>query len=138
MTIYQRRILTGKTYEEVCGIIRESAYFETCRIEGDAFSMKYPRRNQRGQIMLTPVKGEIACGEDGTSVTLKLQAGWEMLLGIAISSLGFLGMLLKLVFPALGWWVGSVLTTGFGALITVFSWLRGIEIIDLLEHKLTR
>lgn len=138
MVVYRRNVLTNKDYEAVCQIIQSSAYYDSCRIENNTFSIMRARRGTKGQLVFTPVTGTLIDCDGGTRVTLELGAGVVFLVGIAVFLLGLIAVLAKLLFPAFGSWAGSIPTVGVGALIAVFSWLRGMEIIDLLEHKLTR
>lgn len=138
MKVYSRRILVKKSKEEVRRIIRSSAYSGQCRMDGDAFAIQCPKRGGRGQIMLIPVSGKLTECEDGIFVTLELRAGLGMMFGLMVLTFGLIGMLLGLLLPVLGRGGEGVLTMGMGALITFFFWMRQIETVDLLEHKLTR
>lgn len=88
--------------------------------------------------MLIPISGKVTECEDGVLVTLQLQAGLGMLIGLAFLVYGLIGLLLGLLLPEIGRWGQGVFAMGMGALIAFFFWLRQIETIDLLEHKLTQ
>lgn len=138
MIVFSRRVRTKKSYEEVCRIIRESAYSGQCRMDGDSFSIQCPRRTRNGQVVFIPVSGRLTMCDDGILVTLELRVGLGMVIGLVLFIVGLIRLMLGFLLPALGRWGEGVLTMGMGALIAFFFWLRQIETIDLLEHKLTR
>ncbi len=76
--------------------------------------------------------------DDGILVTLELRVGLGMVIGLVLLIVGLIRLMLGFLLPALGRRGEGVLTMGMGALIAFFFWLRQIETIDLLEHKLTR
>lgn len=88
--------------------------------------------------MVVPVKGQVTGSDGATKVTLELHAGAEVLIGLSVLALGLVMMLLRFIFPAVGRMTYGVMTMGIGVVISFFYWLRGIEVIDLLEHKITR
>ena len=138
MIIYKRNVVTPKTQTEVLKIIQSSTYREYFEVKHNYFSIKYPKRNQRGQIMLVPVRGQLTGTGASTKVTLELRPGMEVIIGLSVFALGLAMMLLRVAFPEIGRPTYGVITTGMGMVISIFYWFRGIEAIDLLEHKITR
>lgn len=138
MVIYKRSVLTPKTQSDVLKIIQSSTYQSNCEVNQKSFSIRCPKRNQQGHIMLVPIKGQLTNFDDATKVTLELHAGVEVLIGLSVFALGLAMMLLRIIFPEIGRPTYGVMTMGMGVVISVFYWLRGIEAIDLLEHKITR
>ena len=138
MVIYRRQVHCLKPHADVHKIIQSSAHSAHCRIEKDSFSIRCTKRSTRGQMMLIPVKGRLIRHDAGTEVSLELCPGMDTLIGFAEIALGLILMLLHFLRPEAGRLAYGVMTIGMGLVITAFSWLRGIEMIDLLEHKLTR
>ena len=138
MIIYKRNVLTQKAHTDVLEIIQSSTYQGNCEINRRSFSIKFMKRNQRGHIMLVPIKGQLTNFDDTTKVTLELHAGVEVLIGLSVFALGLAMMLLRIIFPEIGRPTYGVMTMGMGVVISIFYWLRGIEAVDLLEHKITR
>lgn len=136
MRIYSKKILTTKQPEDVFHIFRESAYYSSYKFEQDTFSFKCVKRNQRGLRIVTPVKGYVVVGAEGTEVYLQLHAGLGVLLGMAIFTLGIMKALVNLFLPTMGMWPTGLATMAFGTLIAVFWGLREMETLDVLEHKL--
>lgn len=138
MIIYKRNVVTQKTQSDVLKIIQSSTYHGECEINLQSFSIRCPKRNQRGHIMLVPIKGQLTSFDDATKVILELHAGVEVLIGLSVFALGLAMMLLRIIFPEIGRPTYGVMTMGMGVVISIFYWLRGIEAVDLLEHKITR
>lgn len=138
MVIYKRNILVQKTQANVIKILQSSTYQRDFEIDHQTFSFKCPKRNQRGRIMFVPIKGQLTGTGDSIRVTLELHPGVEVLIGLSVCALGLAMMLLRCIFPGIGKPTYGVITTGMGIVISVFYWFRGIEAIDLLEHKITR
>lgn len=136
MVIYRRNIQTQKAQTDVLKIIQSSAYQGNCKISTNSFSVKCPKRNQRGQLMLVPIKGQVTSCDHITKVTLELYVGIEVIIGLSVIALGLIMMLFNFILPTAGKFTSGIMTTGIGALISVFYWLRGIEAIDLLEYKI--
>lgn len=138
MIIYKRNVVTQKTPSDVLKIIQSSTYHNECEINLQSFSIRCPKRGQRGHIMLVPIKGQLKSLDDATKVILELHAGVEVLIGLSVFALGLAMMLLRIVSPVIGKPTHGVMTMGMGVVISLFYWLRGIEAVDLLEHKITR
>jgi hypothetical protein len=138
MVIYRRKIQTQKSQEDVLQIMQSSAHHGNCKITASSFSIKCSKRNQKGQMMFVPVKGQVVGSDGATEVTLELHAGVEVMIGLAILAIELITMLLQFIFPIAGKTAYSGILVGFGAVISIFYGFRGIEVIDLLEHKLTR
>ena len=137
MVVYRRNIQTQKAQTDVLQIIQSSSYQGSCKISATSFSIKCPKRNQRGQLMLVPIKGQVTSCDRITKVTLELYAGIEVIIGLSVLALGLIMMLFCFILPSTGNSTSGIMTIGIGALISVFYWLRGIEAIDLLEYKIT-
>lgn len=86
--------------------------------------------------MLVPIKGQVTSCDHITKVTLELYVGIEVIIGLSVIALGLIMMLFNFILPTAGKFTSGIMTTGIGALISVFYWLRGIEAIDLLEYKI--
>ncbi len=142
MFTYKRRIQTNKTYEDVCEVLQSSSYCGDFKIENDHFSLRCSKRNQRGQIMLYRVSGQLIRGESTVDVIFEIHGGIEVLIAIGIfacSLINFLYLFLTHEIHDVGNSVFAFLIMiAFCFILCFFPLARGIEIIDLLEHKLTR
>ena len=88
--------------------------------------------------MLVPIRGQLTDCDGATKVTLEVHAGVEVLIGLSVLVLGLIMVPFRFVLPSAGRNTYGIMTMGMGAIIAIFYWLRGIEAVDLLEHKLTR
>ena len=138
MFINKRRCHCQKSQEEVCSILRGSAYGGNFQIQDNHFSLKCSKRNHRGGIMLFRVSGQIIPGESGVDVTLQYDGTTEKLIVIGSLVYGLIYFFIHLLSRNFGKAASGILPIAMGLLMALFSSAEGTEIIDLLEHKLTR
>lgn len=141
MRLFRRSVIVQKSHEDVCNIIRSSAYYGQCSFEGDTFSMQCVKRHTNGHLLAFPVKGTIRSTSDGVHVDLEMQMSVGVYIGAAFGVLGLLAMLIDLLRCLAGYqtvWYAGAMNIVFGLIIAGFFAGRSLEILDLLEHKLTR
>ena len=88
--------------------------------------------------MLFRVSGQIIPGESGVDVTLQYDGTTEKLIVIGSLVYGFIYFFIHLLSRNFGKAASGILPIAMGLLMALFSSAEGTEIIDLLEHKLTR
>ena len=139
MVIYKRSVRCQKSYEEACAILKSSAYGGEFKIENDYFSLLCSKRTFRGQLMFQRASGRLTSSDNRVEATFEIHGGIELLIAIAMTGCGMFLFLFNLLFKGFDQALFPFLTSvGMGLLIACVPLCRGIEIIDLLEHKLTR
>lgn len=138
MKILTRHVLTSKSIDEVTQILRSSVYFGSkAKIDKSAFSMYCARRHTGRCLWLIPVRGNIEEREDKVEVTLEIHADINGFVGGVIVLLGVIELICGLVFFPNRWipYLGTIL---LGLIVAGESFWKGFQLLDLLEHKLTR
>lgn len=104
-------------------------YSECC------FSMNYLSRHVDGKRSTIPIKGTLTDTQSGVEVVLRVQAGWEFLLGCLIVLVGIVGLIVGILTssPKTVVFAGSI---GVGLLISVTYYWQSIQCLERLEEKL--
>lgn len=138
MKILRRQVIVPKSIEEVTQILKSSAYyFPKAIFKESVFSMHCAKRHNGGYLSLTHIRGNILEDEDSTMVILEVHANPYFFLGCAIIFLGIIGVFYCLVSYTNRWipCLGMIL---LGLLVSGQPVWEGLELLDLLEHKLMR
>lgn len=138
MKVITRQGSVSKSVEEATRILKSSAYYLPKAIfEKSAFSMHCARRRNGGYLSPTHIRGHIFAGEESTEVILEIHANLSFYLGCAIILLGLIWLLYGFLWNR-NIWIPCLGTASLGLLISAqFLW-EASEMLDLLEHKLTR
>jgi len=130
MKILTRKVTTAKSSEDAMQILKSSAHcFPKSKFEENRFSICCAKR-KFNRLSFMQIKGNWNQLEDHTSVSLEIHADPCFFIGSAFVLSGTVALIL-----------GSLLgiaTILFGLIGCGISLGRGSELLDLLEHKLTR
>ena len=140
MKLFSRSIVVPKTYEDAYKIIKSSARIHRKKVFTEqAFSIHCAQKIGAGwrDFSPIPVKGTITPQDSSVKVTLTVHAGFGFYLGCFFILLGIIGLLWSLISLPAGWitHVGIIL---FGAVISGTYVYSGIDLLDVIEHKLLR
>ena len=138
MKILTRHVVVTKTAEEVSQILKSSAYYvPKPKFEQSCFSMHCAKRHHNGGKSLILVKGTVSEFEDKVRVKLEIHADLVFYYGIAMLLLGIIGIIYGIIAYSGNWLVGFGIVL-IGLLLCAQPMSRGSELLDLLEHILTR
>ena len=138
MKILTRMVSVDKSISEVVQTLKSSAYhFPAAKFNEYVFSMRCIKRRMGRHSTMMIVKGCILDNEDPTKVVLEIHANWDFFLGAAIIILGIMGLIYCLI-AKIDRWIPCLGMTTLGILISGQTLLEGVELLDLLEHKLKR
>lgn len=138
MIILKRQVVTEKTAEEVMRILKSSAYyFPEGVFEKSSFSMHCSKHRNGSLIPLIPVSGTVLECEGVTEVLINIHANLNIFLGAVAVSASIIGGICCLLSHTNRWFpcLGAVL---LGLLFIGQALWEGSELLDLLEHKVTR
>lgn len=140
MRLLKRDVITSRTVPEVIEILHSSA----CRsakavFEQSSFSMHCIKRVNlyRGVVVPIPVKGIILEGEEDTHICLEIHTTIAFYISCIFVLAGLIGSVYGFVSGSDNWFSNTV-EIAIGLLVLGFECMRGTEVLDLLEHKLTR
>ena len=137
MRIISRKVVTQRSREEVLQILKGScSRFRTGVFIDNTFRIAFPAR-WHTQFGLITVEGTVASKGSVTEVTLHIEGGFTLYVGMVLIIIGILVLIYNLAtgssgfFPSLGCF-------SMGVLIYVIDLFDGIVCLDSLEHRLTR
>lgn len=138
MRILKRDVLTSKSVAEVKVILMSSAYSrEKAKFEENSFSIQCAKRHNGRYLWLVPVKGCVDECNGKTRIAIEIHADINWFIGGVIALSGLVGLLFSLAFST-NRWIPQLGTILLGLIIAGETWWKGFEVLDLLEHKLTR
>ena len=138
MKLLMRRVTTKKTVNEVIQILKSCAYDSgKVGVENSQYSMYCSTRRNGEYLSLVHVAGGIYSSGASTLVELDVYADYIFFLGLAIVLLGTTAFICSLVLSPARWYVylGLIL---LGVFPIVQTLCRDLELLDIIEHKLTR
>ena len=138
MIVLKRKVTVSKKAEDVRSILKSCSYYIPKAVCEDAdFSFYYPKRHTRQGMTLVPVKGMIERGADGTTISLEIHANPLFYVGCAVAVFGVCCLVRSLLMQTEGWFA-SLLFMLMGGVFSGVSLCTGIEVLDLISHKLKR
>lgn len=138
MKILTRQVLIQTPIEETLQTIHSCAYFyPKAKFAKNTFSIYCARRHNGGYLYLTNIRGNILESNDRTTINLEVHANLYFFIGCTFTFIGILCLFLHLISYIDRWipFLGMIL---LGLLISGQALWTGFELLDLIEHKVTR
>lgn len=140
MKLLTRRVSASKSSEEIMHIMKNSSCpGEATTFTESTFSICCIKRRNHRYRAVVPVRGYITDAQNG-EVRLEIHAGpidnLYMIFG-SIFVCFVIGAVCRFIFTGGPIWTALILLS-IGTLVFAQPFWNGIEILDLLEHKLTR
>ena len=141
MKLLSRNVTVHKSCDEIREILRTCAHREQFEYSDGTFCVLCAKRNERGRFFIATVKGTVSQTADGAEVKLKLHGNVGVYLGAAFVLCGLAKLLIFGIMSLLNivqFEYGGLFDILFGIIVGGFIALREVELLDLVEHKLTR
>lgn len=138
MKVLTRDVIILKSIEETTQILKSCAYhFPKATFTESTFSMHCPKRRNGGVLSLIHIKGSFFKDKENTKVILKIHANLYFAIGCLMIFGGLIGLIYSLLLDVISWpfYLGAIL---LGLLASGQFIGESSELLDLLEHKLTR
>lgn len=138
MKILKRSVLTRSSAEEAARILKTCANDPAgFRFTDSLYSMDCTTRRTGEFLSRACVTGRVYGDPGAAAVDIEIHGDPAFSFGEALLLLGFIALLYSLVFSRAGWFLYLGLMV-IGLFPMAQTLCRGTELLDIIEHKLTR